>query len=73
AESFFNLLKRKRIRRTYKTREEAPMDVGGEDFRGEVTLGYQHLIVDHGGDGMPYGQILLRTSANPAGGGAGQP
>ncbi len=57
----------------YRLALEAPMDAGGEDFRGEVTLGYQHLIVDRGGDGMPYGQILLRTSANPSGGGAAQP
>jgi hypothetical protein len=47
----------------YRLALEAPMDAGGEDFRGEESLGYQHLIVDRGGDGMPYGQILLRTTA----------
>lgn len=50
----------------YRIALEAPLDAGGEDFRGEETLGYQHLIVDRGGDGMPYGQILLRTSASEA-------
>lgn len=47
----------------YRFALQTPLDAGGEDFRGGETQGYQHLIVDRGGDGMPYGQILLRTSA----------
>ena len=50
----------------YRIALEVPLDAGGEDFRGEETLGYQHLIVDRGGDGMPYGQILFRTSGSAA-------
>lgn len=50
----------------YRFALEDPLDAGGEDFRGGEAQGYQHLIVDRGGDGMPYGQILLRTAAEAA-------
>lgn len=49
----------------YRFALETPLDAGGEDFRGGETQGFQHLIVDRGGDGMPYGQVLLRTTASP--------
>lgn len=48
----------------YRIALEVPLDAGGEDFRGEETLGYQHLIVDRGGDGMPYGQVLMHIAAD---------
>ena len=50
----------------YRFALQTPLDAGGEDFRGGETQGYQHLIVDRGGDGMPYGQILMRTAARAA-------
>jgi len=44
----------------YRLALRVPLEAGGEDFSGQESLGYQHLIIDRGGDGMPYGQVLLR-------------
>jgi hypothetical protein len=47
----------------YRLALRTPLDAGGQDFSGQDTLGYQHLIIDRGGDGMPYGQVLVRLGA----------
>ena len=46
-------------REFYRLALSNSLDAGGENFLGEETLGYQHMIVDRGGDGMPYGQVLM--------------
>ena len=44
----------------YRLALQVPLEAGGQDFSGQEALGYQHLIIDRGGDGMPYGQVLVR-------------
>ena len=44
-----------------------PLETDAEDFRDHQVPGYQHIIVDRGGDGMPYSQVLMNFgSADPA-------
>lgn len=44
-----------------------PLSADAEDFRDHQVPGYQHLIVDRGGDGMPFQQVLMNFgSVSPA-------
>lgn len=36
-----------------------PLKADAEDFRDHQVPGFQHIIVDRGGDGMPYQQVLM--------------
>ncbi len=36
-----------------------PLSTEAEDFRDHQVPGFQHIIVDRGGDGMPFQQVLL--------------
>ena len=44
-----------------------PLEAEAEDFRNRMVPGFQHIIVDRGGDGMPFDQVLMnRGSATRA-------
>ncbi len=52
-------------REFYRMVLEEPLVTDAEDFRDMQTPGWQHIIVDRGGDGMPHQQVLMNLgSAN---------
>jgi len=46
-------------REFYRMVLEEPLSTDAEDFRDMQTPGWQHIIVDRGGDGMPHQQVLM--------------
>ncbi len=46
---------------------EEPLVTDAEDFRDMQTPGWQHIIVDRGGDGMPHQQVLMNLGNASAG------
>ena len=53
-------------REFYRMVLETPLSTDAEDFRDMQTPGWQHIVVDRGGDGMPHQQVLMNYgSANP--------
>lgn len=46
-------------REFYRTVLAEPLETDAEDFRDHQVPGYQHIIVDRGGDGMPFQQVLM--------------
>lgn len=36
-----------------------PLATDAEDFRGRQVPGFQHIVIDRGGDGMPFQQVLM--------------
>ncbi|MBH5321777.1 pre-peptidase C-terminal domain-containing protein [Aurantiacibacter sediminis] len=42
---------------------EEPLATDAEDFRDTQTPGWQHIIVDRGGDGMPHQQVLMNMGS----------
>ncbi len=46
-------------REFYRMVLEEPLSTDAEDFRNMQTPGWQHIIVDRGGDGMPHQQVLM--------------
>ncbi|RPF71036.1 pre-peptidase C-terminal domain-containing protein [Aurantiacibacter spongiae] len=44
----------------YRVALDSPLETEGRDFLGQRAMSYQHLVVDRGGDGMPYSQVLLQ-------------
>lgn len=46
-------------REFYRTVLAEPLGTDAEDFRDQQVPGFQHIIVDRGGDGMPYSQVLM--------------
>ncbi|KLI65018.1 pre-peptidase C-terminal domain-containing protein [Aurantiacibacter marinus] len=46
-------------REFYRMVLEEPLVTDAEDFRDMQTPGWQHIIVDRGGDGMPHQQVLM--------------
>jgi len=54
-------------REFYRMVLEEPLATDAEDFRDMQTPGWQHIIVDRGGDGMPHQQVLMNLgSASPS-------
>ncbi|KLE34675.1 pre-peptidase C-terminal domain-containing protein [Aurantiacibacter luteus] len=43
----------------YRTVLETPLVTDAEDFRSARTPGWQHIVIDRGGDGMPHNQVLM--------------
>ena len=43
----------------YRTVLAEPLEADAEDFRDRQVPGFQHIIVDRGGDGMPFQQVLM--------------
>ena len=54
-------------REFYRMVLEEPLSTDAEDFRDMQTPGWQHIVVDRGGDGMPHQQVLMNL-----GNGSGQ-
>ena len=53
-------------REFYRMVLDAPLQTDAEDFRDHQVPGWQHIIVDRGGDGMPHQQVLMNFgSAGP--------
>ena len=46
-------------REFYRAVLAEPLGTDAEDFRDHQVPGFQHIIVDRGGDGMPFQQVLL--------------
>lgn len=46
-------------REFYRMVLETPLATDAEDFRDHQVAGFQHIIVDRGGDGMPFQQVLM--------------
>jgi len=54
-------------REFYRTVLAEPLETDAEDFRDHEVPSFQHIIVDRGGDGMPFQQVLMNFgSASPA-------
>ena len=54
-------------REFYRMVLEEPLATDAEDFRNARTPGWQHIVVDRGGDGMPHSQVLMNFgSVGPA-------
>lgn len=54
-------------REFYRMVLDEPLATDAEDFRDHQVPGWQHIIVDRGGDGMPHQQVLMNFgSAGPA-------
>jgi len=44
-----------------------PLETDAEDFRDHEVPSFQHIVIDRGGDGMPFQQVLMNFgSAEPA-------
>ncbi|WP_165853548.1 pre-peptidase C-terminal domain-containing protein [Aurantiacibacter aquimixticola] len=43
----------------YRVVLDSPLDTDAEDFRDARSPGFQHIVVDRGGDGMPASQVLM--------------
>ena len=54
-------------REFYRTVLETPLQTDAEDFRDMQVPGWQHIVIDRGGDGMPHQQVLMNLG--PASGG----
>ncbi|QZH75765.1 MAG: pre-peptidase C-terminal domain-containing protein [Erythrobacter sp.] len=54
-------------RQFYRAVLEAPLATDAEDFRDMQVPGWQHIVIDRGGDGMPHQQVLMNL-AQPSGG-----
>ena len=54
-------------REFYRLVLDDPLDTDAEDFRNHRTPGWQNIVIDRGGDGMPHQQVLinLRNENNP--------
>ncbi len=53
-------------REFYRAVLTQPLQTDAEDFRDHQVPGFQHIIIDRGGDGMPFQQVLMDFgSANP--------
>ncbi|MDE1467605.1 pre-peptidase C-terminal domain-containing protein [Aurantiacibacter sp. D1-12] len=50
-------------REFYRMVLEEPLSTDAEDFRDLQTPGWQHIIVDRGGDGMPHQQVLMNMGS----------
>ncbi|MCB2067204.1 MAG: pre-peptidase C-terminal domain-containing protein [Erythrobacter sp.] len=50
-------------REFYRTVLETPLATDAEDFRDHQVQGWQHIIVDRGGDGMPFQQVLMNYNS----------
>lgn len=46
-------------REFYRTVLAEPLETDAEDFRDHEVPSFQHIIVDRGGDGMPFQQVLM--------------
>ncbi|APE27869.1 pre-peptidase C-terminal domain-containing protein [Aurantiacibacter gangjinensis] len=54
-------------REFYRMVLDEPLQTDAEDFRDHQVPGWQHIVVDRGGDGMPHQQVLMNFgSADPA-------
>ena len=53
-------------REFYRTVLEEPLQTDAEDFRDHQVASFQHLIVDRGGDGMPFQQVLMNYNSASA-------
>lgn len=54
-------------REFYRSVLTTPLATDAEDFRDMQVPGWQHIVIDRGGDGMPHQQVLMNLG--PAGGG----
>lgn len=51
----------------YRTVLESPLVTDAQDFRDTMVPSWQHIVIDRGGDGMPFNQVLMNFgSAGPA-------
>lgn len=50
-------------REFYRIALEQPLATDAEDFRDMQTPGWQHIVVDRGGDGMPHQQVLMNLGS----------
>lgn len=44
----------------YRITADDPLETEVHDGFGNISVGYQHIVIDRGGDGMPYEQELFR-------------
>ncbi|WP_160731868.1 pre-peptidase C-terminal domain-containing protein [Aurantiacibacter arachoides] len=51
--------------RFYRTILDNPLATDAQDFRDAMTPGWQHIVIDRGGDGMAHGQVLMTLGGGP--------